>query len=230
MRKFVVIFLILSVTANSFAQKNINVNLKHELDSLFKKDQEFRNLISSELLQTKADSLAVVYKVPEEGLIQYIINIIPAIDSTNLIRVEEIINQFGYPGKSLVGAETNEAAFFIIQHSRRIDKYLPVIKKAVDENELSYQLYAMMQDRSLMYNGKEQIYGTQGRGIQYLNRETGNKEFMMIIWPIQDPANVNNRRKKAGFKTTIEEYSKQELGIDYKVFTLDEVKSMEQSN
>jgi hypothetical protein len=88
----------------------------------------------------------------------------------------------------------------------------------------------MMQDRSLMYNGKEQIYGTQGKGIQYINSETGKKEFMMIIWPVQDPANVNSRRKKAGFKTTIEEYSKQELGIDYKVFTLNEVKTLEQSN
>jgi hypothetical protein len=230
MRKFFFSFLILSVTANSFAQKKVNFSLKHELDSLFKRDQEFRNLISSDLIQTKTDSLAVVYKVPKDGLIQYIINIIPTIDSTNLIRVEEIIKQYGYPGKSLVGTETNEAAFFIIQHSKSIDKFLPVVKKAVDKNELSYKLYAMMQDRSLMYNGKEQIYGTQGKGIQYINSETGKKEFMMIIWPVQDPANVNSRRKKAGFKTTIEEYSKQELGIDYKVFTLNEVKTLEQSN
>ena len=88
----------------------------------------------------------------------------------------------------------------------------------------------MMLDRSLMYNGKEQIYGTQGKGIQYLNRQTGQREFIMIIWPIKDPTKVNIRRKQAGFKTTLEVYSKKELGIKYKPFTLKEVKNMEASN
>ena len=49
-----------------------------------------------------------------------------------------------------------------------------------------------------------------------------------IIWPIKDPVNVNELRKKAGFSQTVEEYSKDLYGenFEYKIYTLDEVKKM----
>ncbi|WP_161599531.1 hypothetical protein [Hymenobacter nivis] len=49
----------------------------------------------------------------------------------------------------------------------------------------------MMLDRHLMYTQQPPVYGTQG--MTY----TGGKG---IIWPTQDPAHVNARRKKAGFE------------------------------
>jgi hypothetical protein len=125
----------------------------------------------------------------------------------------------------LVGTPTNEAAFYVIQHSQNIDKYLPVIKEAADKKELPFKLYAMMLDRSLMDNGKEQIYGTQGIGFQITNPQTGKKESKMIIWPIKNSTTVNKKRKKAGFDQTVEDNAKR-LGIDYKALTLQEVKSM----
>ena len=218
---------VMAFSLSSLGQKKINITLKSELDSIYIKDQSLRELISSGLLQTKADSIAESYKIPKSELINYIVKTIPILDSLNLLRIDQIIKQYGYPGKSLVGPETNEAAFYVIQHSKNIDKYLPIIKKATSKNELSFRLYAMMLDRSLMYNGKEQIYGTQGKGFETLNSKTGKKEFTNIIWPIKDAANVNSRRIKAGFKLTIEEYAKQQLGIDYKVLNLDEVKKMQ---
>ena len=141
--------------------------------------------------------------------------------------MEQIIKEYGYPGISLVGPETNEAAYYVIQHSTKIDKYLSLIKKAADKKELRFTLYAQMLDRSLMYKGKEQIYGTQGKGLQVLNKETGTKEFKTVIWPIKDVADVNKRRKKAGFKSTVEQYAKQSLGIDYKILTLEDIKKMQ---
>jgi hypothetical protein len=218
---------IFTFIVSSYGQKKINTALKNELDSLYQKDQGLRELISSGLLQTSADSIADSYKIPKSELINYIVKTIPIIDSLNLLRIEQILKQYGYPGISLVGTGTNEAAFYILQHAQNIDKYLPTIKKAVDNNELSFKLYAMMLDRSLMYKGKEQIYGTQGKGFEMLNAETGEKEFKNIIWPIKDPLNVNDRRKKAGFNLTIEAYSKQQLGIDYKVLSLKDVKNMQ---
>jgi hypothetical protein len=85
-------------------------------------------------------------------------------DSSNVKRVVVIIKQYGYPGKTLVGEPTNEAVFYVLQHSTVIDKYLPLIEKAVKEKQLPFHLYAMMKDRSLMYNKKEQIWGTQAKG------------------------------------------------------------------
>jgi hypothetical protein len=85
----------------------------------------------------------------------------------------------------------------------------------------------MMLDRSLMYHGKEQVYGTQGKGIQIMNAETGKKEFKMIIWPIKHSKNVNKRRRKAGFEQSVEENAKR-LGIDYKPLTLKDVAKMQE--
>ena len=83
-------------------------------------------------------------------------------------------------------------------------------------------LVAMMEDRMLMDHGLAQIYGSQGSGKYFKNSETGQYEYMMIIWPIQDPGNVNELRKSVGFTSTIEEYSKI-LGIDYKVYSIEEI-------
>jgi hypothetical protein len=48
-----------------------------------------------------------------------------------------------------------------------------------------------------------------------------------VIWPIKDVAEVNKRRRKAGFKLAVEEYAKQSLGIDYKILTLEDIKKMQ---
>ena len=90
-------------------------------------------------------------------------------------------------------------------------------------------LVAMMQDRLLMYQEKEQIYGTQGSGREIINSETNKKEWFSFIWPIKNPKSINVLRKSVGFKTTIEEYAKV-LDIDYKVITLKEVKNFNYSN
>ncbi len=60
----------------------------------------------------------------------------------------------------MVDTPANEAAWYIIQHSNKIHQYIDLIKKAADEHELPFHLYAMMLDRDLMDLGKEQMYGT----------------------------------------------------------------------
>ena len=127
------------------------------------------------------------------------------IDSTNLIYVQRIVKTRGYPGKSMVGEPTNLVAWSVLQHSENLGSYLPIIKKAGSEGEIPMHLVATMEDRYLMNEGKPQVYGTQAR-------IHGNQ---MFIWPIEDPENVNERRREAGFESTIEEYSKELFGQDY---------------
>jgi len=138
------------------------------------------------------------------------------IDSTNLILTEKILAKHGYPGKSLVGEPTNKSVWYVIQHSDKIGKYLDMMKEASNNGELSNRMVATMEDRYLMQQGKEQIYGTQG-----MTYETG-KEF---IWPIKDPENVNQRRKEMGYDSTIEEYAQALYGdaFVYMVLTLNDV-------
>ena len=114
--------------------------------------------------------------------------------------VDSIIGQYGYPGTSLVGSETDRAAWYVIQHSERIDEFLPQVQVAAETGELPYRLYAMMLDRSLMGQGLPQKYGTQGRSY-FMN----TPEEINLIWPIENPENVNALRAEAGFDQTVEE-------------------------
>lgn len=201
-------------------------DLKKELDSIYIADQKYRILIQSNDITNKADSLAGVFSIPKSELVNYIVKQIPLVDSSNIKRIVALIDKYGYPGKRLVGIPTNEVAWSVIQHSTKIDYFLPVIKDAAERGEINFTLYATMLDRSDMYLGKEQIYGTQGKGLSVINPLTGKAEWKMIIWPIKDAAHVNRIRNKAGFKKTIEE-SASSLGISYKAYTLKDVSKMQ---
>ena len=221
MRVFFIISLFLFLLSTSCGQTRLNLALKKELDSLQLLDQKYRAALNANVTG-RGDSLAIVYGVKKENLNDYLWKLQGQLDSMNTIRVEEIIKKYGYPGISLVGKPTNEVAFYIIQHSKVIDKYLPVIKEAAEKNQLNFTLYAMMLDRSLMFQDKEQIYGTQCSGMSVKNPATGKWEDLSFIWPVKDPSTVNAKRKAAGFDQTIEENAKN-LGIEYKVFALDKI-------
>jgi len=206
-----------------YSQNGINKDLKIELDSIMKSDQILREFVDSETSEgRKKEILKEVGRENDPSFRKNIWSAINKQDSINLIKIEKIIAVYGYPGKTLVGEPTNESAWFVIQHTSKIANYLPMIEEAAKKGEIPFTKYAMMQDRYLTQQGKEQIYGTQGQGKQITNKETGKKEFFNYISPIQNPEKVNELRKKAGFTSTVEENAKR-LGIEYKVYTLDEI-------
>ena len=116
------------------------------------------------------------------------------------------------------------AAWHVIQHSERIDEFLPQIEVAAETGELPYRLYAMMLDRSLMGRGLPQKYGTQGMSY-FMN----TPEEINLIWPVEDPENVNALRAAAGFSQTIEESTVDLFGegSEYIQYTLEEVAEIE---
>ena len=203
-----------------------NPRLKHELDSIYAVDHEWRIMLFSSDIHYHPDTLAKRFGVRREQVVREIYKRRLQADSTNQARISQIMKQYGYPGKSLVGEPTNEAAWYVIQHSDTIGKYLPLIKKAAEKGELPFYLYAQMLDRQLMREGKEQLYGTQAYSFLVLNIKTGRREGQpTFVWPIKDAAGVNERRKKAGFTTTVEQNAAN-LGIPYRVVTLKDVEKM----
>jgi hypothetical protein len=203
-----------------------NPRLKHELDSIYAVDQKWRSLLFDPRQRFRPDSVARALGVTRESLPTYIPQQMMRTDSANQARVEQILKQYGYPGKSLVGTPTNEAAWYVIQHSDNISRYLPLIKKAANKGELPFYLYAQMLDRQLMREGKAQLYGTQAMGYNVTNPATGRREGQRpFVWPIRDAAGVNARRQKAGFKNTVEQNAAL-MGIPYRVVTLEEVAKM----
>jgi hypothetical protein len=131
-----------------------------------------------------------------------------AIDERNMKRLEEIIAQYGWPGRSLVGNEAALAAFLILQHTdlSRQKKYFGFVKNAALKGEVPRSAAAMLEDRILMGEGKKQIYGTQLRS----GPDTGGK---LVLHLIDDEANVDVRRAAVGLKP-LAEYLK-EFGLTY---------------
>ena len=184
-------------------------------------DQKYRAYLSNLSNNPRlSDSLMSALKI-KENLAGALWTYQKRVDSMNLIRTEEIIKTHGYPGSSLVGLPTNEAVFYIIQHSPKIQTYFPLIKQAGQSSQLPFSLSAMMEDRLLTQQAKPQIYGTQA--MCYPLKGSNNNKMECFIWPIENPASVNARRRQAGFPTTVEENAKR-LEVDYKVLTIDEVK------
>jgi hypothetical protein len=199
--------------------------LKHELDSIYVVDQRYRTLIGETNTLRGLDSVAALVRKPAAETVGYLFQKMHDVDSTNTQRMVEIITRYGYPGKSLVGTRANEAAYYVIQHSKVIRRYLPLVKKAAETDEIPLRLYATMLDRQLMFDGKAQVYGTQIRIYNVADPTTQKTETIRVVWPIAHPAGVNRRRKNAGFEETVEENAKQ-LDTIYRVMTLAEVKKL----
>jgi hypothetical protein len=104
------------------------------------------------------------------------------IDDTNLARVKAIINQFGWPGNSLVGEKASAAAWTIIQNADLATQklYIEEMTAAAEVKQLSPALLAATVDRIAIREGRGQVYGTDEKA------------------PIDDPEHVDDRRAKMG--------------------------------
>jgi heme-degrading monooxygenase HmoA len=111
-------------------------------------------------------------------------------DREDLARVEAIIAEFGWPGKSLVGADASSSAWLVIQHSDATtqNKYLPMMTKAAEAGELDRGKVAMTIDHILVADGKPQLYGSAFKQV----------DGKFVPEPIQDRANLDARRKEVG--------------------------------
>lgn len=200
------------------AQNKYNPILKKQLDSVMVLDQKYRDTLTLLMTPDKANVTTKAMGMTIAAATNHYWKLQNAIDSTNTLFVEAIFKRYGYPGKTLVGDNTNEAAWYVIQHSKKIDDYIPMIKEAAEAHELPFKLYAMMLDRYLMNKNQEQIYGTQATMRKL--KASGKSEW--FIWPIKNPETVNQRRKEAGFPDTVEENAKR-MDIAYKVVRLSDI-------
>lgn len=120
------------------------------------------------------------------------------LNEKNLKRLEEIINEFGWPKFSHVGYSAASAAFLIVQHSdiETQKKYLPLMTEAANMNEANWSSLALLIDRVNLGEGKNQIYGSQ------IYR---NDDGTFYVKNLEEPEYVNQRRAKVGLGP-IEEY------------------------
>jgi hypothetical protein len=230
MRKIVAMLFVISTLLIN-AQQKVNETLKKELDEIMRIDQGYRMLFDTEITPEKKEQLLKDLHIDGEEFKKKSWMLVAEHDSLNMQKIENIISKYGYPGKTLVGEPTNQAAWYVIQHSTKIGKYLPLIKEAGKKKEIPFIWVAMMEDRYLMQENKEQIYGTQGKGEMTKDKD-GKQIFVNFVWPVEDPNHVNTRRKEAGFDSTIEENAKRMFGKDFKYepYTLKQVLELRNKN
>ena len=116
-----------------------------------------------------------------------------AIHRNNSTRMQAIIVECGWPGRSLVDDDGNEAAWQIVQHAilnpTLQQNALPLLEQAVQTGEAAAWQWAMLTDRVLMEAGQPQIYGSI---------HVGSEDGTLVPWPITDPDQVNVRRQAVG--------------------------------
>jgi hypothetical protein len=111
----------------------------------------------------------------------------------NAARLAAILDRYGWPGRSQVGADGAHAAWLIVQHAigepalqRRA---LQLMRTAAAKGEASLRELAMLDDRIRVNEGRQQRYGTQ---------YDWDAHGEMSPLPLEDPEHVDERRRAVG--------------------------------
>jgi len=123
-------------------------------------------------------------------------------------RIKNLLDNNGWPKKSVIGEQGNWTICNVIQHSDndvRI-KYIPMMKEAVLANQLAPRFLVRAQDRIATELGELQIYGGQMK--YYPDTKSFN------VWPVFDPENIDKRRAEIGLEP-ITEFLKARFDFDW---------------
>ena len=165
------------VTANfaAFEKSLADPALRRELLALAEKDQAARAAIKSD-----GDKPAI--------------EAVMAIVREATARMKEVVAKHGWPGKSIVGVDGANAAWLFVQHADADLAFqkacLAQMEPLVASGEVAGKDFAYLWDRVAISEGRKQRYGTQFDGDD--------------IAPLEDPANVDTRRKSVGLSTLAE--------------------------
>ncbi len=177
--------LLLLVKKNKdFIEKDYNQELVSQLDTIYQNDQNCRTNL--DFVQNKYGVYSSEFKNVQSKCRHS--------DSINQIKVNHILNKYGWVGKNVVGDRGNLTLFLVLQHSdNNIElqlKYLPLLKDAVKKGDADPMHLALLEDRIRISQGKKQLYGSQiGK-----DRATGK----YFVKPIEDVVNVDKRRAEVG--------------------------------
>lgn len=120
-----------------------------------------------------------------------------AVHRRNSARLAGIFDERGWPGVSLAGADGEDAAWVIVQHSIGEPAFqrraLELLKEATARGEAPPWQAAYLEDRIRACEGRPQVYGTQ-----YDWDDNGE---MSPYPPIEDAENVDERRRAVGLGT-----------------------------
>jgi hypothetical protein len=156
----------------------MNTPLSQELVNMAREDVELRNSLAS-------------YRSLNNGYHPQM----KAVHDRNAKRLDEIIQQHGWPGKSMVGEDGAHAAWLIIQHAiahpQLQRRCFPLLIEQVEAGEITAVEMAMFEDRIRCFEGRPQRFGTQF---------DWDEQLLMSPLTMDDPKLVDERRKQIGLR------------------------------
>ena len=158
-------------------QWNYDLALKETLENIFERDQ-YDRLLWSHAVKNNPDDTERNERLARRALMT---------DSLNLVLVDEILSQHGFPRKEQVGDFGNQAVWLVFQHAD-LDyqkRFLPQMEAAVSHGDIAPLYLALLRDRIDVREGRPQRYGTQIDG-------KGN------LAPLLDASRVNQWRQEVG--------------------------------
>jgi hypothetical protein len=123
-----------------------------------------------------------------------------AVHDANAARLDEILDEYGWPGEPQVGREGAKAAWLIAQHAiaqpslqRRA---LLLLTAAARRGEVPALYPALLEDRIRCLEGRPQLYGTQF---------DWDAAGQMSLLPVEDPEGIDTRRQGVGLAPLADE-------------------------
>ena len=114
------------------------------------------------------------------------------VDAENLPWLRALVDEVGWPGRSLVGDDGADAAWLLVQHADQDPAFqrrcLGLLGPAVADGEASGAHLAYLTDRVLLAEGRPQLYATQ----------VTSRNGQWVPAPLEDPETVDRRRADLG--------------------------------
>ncbi|HEY0944640.1 MAG TPA: DUF6624 domain-containing protein [Opitutaceae bacterium] len=166
---------------------SFNPSLRQELVAMAAEDQRVRKDVGASMSAEQFDEMQRV-------------------DLQHTERLSAIVAEHGWPGRSLVGEDAASKAWLLVQHCELEfqERCLPVIERAMTAGEIQGRDYAGLVDRVRMRRGEPQVYGTQ---LRTCDGETS-------VYPIENPAEVDDRRRAIGLPSLAEQMKRIGVGAN----------------
>ena len=130
------------------------------------------------------------------------------IDREATAYLKGVVDEHGWPTRTMVGVDGASAAWILAQHADRDPEFqaraLELMRPLVAQGEAAPDEFALRTDRVLLARGEKQVYGTQ-----FAPDENGVRRPR----PVSEPEGLNERRRSMGLDS-IEKYARS-LGRSY---------------
>jgi hypothetical protein len=166
-------------------------------------------MLQRELLAMAADDLRRREELASDGsLFEGYHPRMREVHERNASRLLAILEEHGWPGRSLVGEDAAEAAWIILQHAignpALQRRGLALLREAAAAGEVPMVQVAMLDDRIRTLEGRGQRYGTQF---------DWDEQGQIGPLPIEDEENVDARRREIGLIPLAEEIRRRRQAI-----------------